>query len=147
MTEHELELLDKSIAALESNIEDAKQRMSEARKEGDLRENEEYSSAENDLFRFKKELAEKQERRRNATVVSKSGRHSERITESSIVSLQIGDRSFSDLTFTTSDPVPFSSIAVDSRLATLLMGKCKGDTFSYIDNVFRRQEVVILEVS
>lgn len=147
MTERELELLDKSIATLETNIADARQRMTEARKEGDLRENEEYSSAENDLFRFKKELAEKQERRRNAKVVTSGSSHSERITESSTVSLQIGDKVFENLTFTAGDPVPFSSMAVDSRLATLLIGKCKGDTFSYIDNVYRKQNVVVLEVS
>lgn len=146
MTSQEVELLDKRIAALEDSIRDANFRLSEARKEGDLRENEEYSSAENDLFRFKKELAEKKARRQVAQVVNFKSKNAGRITEGSTISLRIGEREFHEVTFTSNNVIPFKSISTHSRLGTLLMGRGVGDVFDYVDNVFRQQTVTILEV-
>lgn len=140
----ELEALDVDIAVLEEQIKEAASRMTEARKEGDLRENEEYSLAENDLFRFRKELEEKRTRR--STAVVRDTESSGKISPGSKVSLDISGIEYKDISITADRAQPFKSITVNSKLGVLLIGRRAGDSFTYIDNLFRKQTVHIIGV-
>ncbi len=149
MTVDEANALDKEIAELEERIADASASMNVARKEGDLRENAEYEFAENDLFGARHDLAEKKARRSVAKIIDSkdaSKGKSGVITRNSTISLSIGNRKFKDISFTSGRDEPFKSISLKSKVGALLMGRRAGEQFTYVDNLFREQTVVIESV-
>ena len=148
MSEADKELLNRQIQDLEEQLAKAKIALHNAAAQGDLSENAEHEEAKNEITGINAQLQDLYAQRENARLYTESDVQTSTIDLGVSFSIKIDSTEYKGLRMISDGlaVTPYKTISKNSKLGSLLVGKRRGDSFDYADNIFREHTVEILEV-
>ena len=146
VTQAEFDELSSRIVALKEELAEENANLEAARKEGDLRENSEFSRAKSAIGRIQEEL-ESSEKLLSRMHIEEKSSTNQRVQPNTHVTLKCmntGEEFTVQLVSTQGRPP--MRVSLGSKLGTVLLDKRVGDIVKYVDNAFNQQQFKILNI-
>lgn len=147
MTQDQYNKLKSMLEVYKIQLKEAKTRAEFARRDGDLKENESYSSAKREIADYSSLIQDTEEKLNNATIVEFSiDFKDDTVKHGSKVRLEYDSKIISKVLTGPDEGDYDATITTESVLGKALIGRRAGDTFTYIDNIGFSHTVKVLRV-